>query len=245
LDKTLREAFEEAGRDEAGVRTRREVNEAVAAAFRAGGQLLWVGGAMFGPDRAEKESPFDFGSDATVGLAAVLQIPGELVSGAVTLLAEDNRYAAAALLRQLVEVEYLAWAFAEDEEEAKTWMRSSKEERQQLWQPRHLRKRAGGRFRGSDYGQHCGRGGHPSPEGLTLLPDHSAPEVSAPIWWCDMAMHGLSVWKYTLEAADKLNETPALTSLDEAGALSKAEERWRSEDPLIALLDAAREALAN
>jgi hypothetical protein len=144
---------------------------------------------MFGPDRAEGESPFEFGSDATVGLAAVLQIAGELVSGAITLLGEDNRYAAAALLRQLVEVEYLAWAFAEDEEEARKWMQSTKEQRQQLWQPRHLRERAGGRFRGSDYGQHCGRGGHPSPEGLTLLPDHSAPEVKPAIWWCDMAMH--------------------------------------------------------
>jgi hypothetical protein len=122
-------------------------------------------------------------------------------------------------------------------------MRSSKEERQRLWQPRHLRERAGGRFRGADYGQHCGRGGHPSPEGLTLLPDHSAPEVIAPIWWCDMAMHGLSVWRYALEAATKLDEKHALASLGEAEALTKAEERWRKEDPLIALLDAAREML--
>jgi hypothetical protein len=113
LDKTLQKAFDEAGRDEAGIRTRKEINEAIAAAMRAGGRLLWVGGALVGPYRAEGKSPFAFGSDATVGLATVLQIAGELVTGAVTLLEENNRYAAAALLRQLVEVEYLAWAFAE------------------------------------------------------------------------------------------------------------------------------------
>lgn len=44
-------------------------------------------------------------------------------------------------MRQLVEVEYLTWAFAEDEDEAMRWMRSTKEERMRFWQPRHIRAR--------------------------------------------------------------------------------------------------------
>jgi hypothetical protein len=103
----------------------------------------------------------------------VVQIAGELSSGVIALLDQGNRYGAAALLRQLVEVEYLTWAFAEDEEEAMNWIRSTKEERMRFWQPRHIRNRAGGRFRRIDYALHCESGGHPSPEGIRLLPTHS------------------------------------------------------------------------
>lgn len=81
---------------------------ALGPAFRSAGTLLWVAGNLIGPDRVNKASPFGNGSDAVVGLAIVTQTAGELCSGAVSLLNEGNTYAAAALLRQLVEVEYLA-----------------------------------------------------------------------------------------------------------------------------------------
>lgn len=237
MDKTLRELFEAAARDERGALLRHEMNESLADAFRSGGQLLWVGGYILGPDRNNEESPFEFGDDATVGLAVILQIAGELVSGATALLGTGNRYAAAALIRQVVEVEYLAWAFAEDEDEAKAWMRSSKEDRQKFWRPHHLRERAEGRFRGSDYGRHCGYGGHPSPEGISLLPDHSAPESLAPVWSCDLILHGLSVWHYTLVAVDKFGYQDQFADLDSAKVVSDAENRWRENDPLIGQLD--------
>lgn len=229
----LREALEAAAEDEAGLRARREFGECLAASLRTGGRELWIAGAMIGPDRAAGESPFEFGSDATVGLATVLQIAGELVSGAIALFAEDNRYAGAALVRQLVEVEYLAWAFAEDEEEARNWMRSSKDERQRIWKPAHIRERAGSRFRGLDYSEHCGKGGHPSPEGIHLLPDHSSPEASASFWWCDMAIHGHSVWRYAVAAAERLDQYDTLMSIDKKNDLERAARRWRDEDPFV------------
>jgi hypothetical protein len=233
LDEPLRESLEMAARDEVGTRAREEFGDALASALRLGGQALWIGGAMLGSDRVNGESPFEFGDDATVGLATVMQIAGEIINGAILLFRADNRYAAAALLRQLVEVEYLAWAFAEDEEEAKDWMRSSKEERQRFWRPVHLRERADGRFRGVDYGEHCGKGGHPSPEGIYLLPDHYAPEASAQFWWCDMAIHGQSVWGYSLDAAERLGQKDVLTSLREADALFRAQDRWKEEDSFL------------
>lgn len=232
----LREKIEAVARDGHGVRLRSELGGELAAALRSAGRLMWVGGYMVGPDRPNGESPFDFGDDAVVGLSTVLLIASELVSGAVSLMAAGNRYAAAALVRQLVEVEYLAWAFAEDEEEARAWMRSSKAERQKIWQPRHLRERAVGRFRGSDYGEHCGRGGHPSPEGVVLLPEHSAPDSIGAIWAYDLLVHGLSVWEYSLEGAAKLGYGKELSALPEAKAVSVAEERWRGGDPLVAEL---------
>ncbi len=121
---------------------------------------------MIGPDRAAGESPFEDGSDATVGDAAILQIAGELVRGATALFEDGNRYGAAALVRQLVEAEYLAWAFAKGEDDAEKWMRSTDKERMQLFRPYQLREQSGGLFRHGDYSHHCGKGGHPSPEGF-------------------------------------------------------------------------------
>lgn len=129
---------------------------------------------MIGSDRVTGSSPFGYGTDAAVGLSIVVQVAGELTGGALLLLGNQNEYGAVALLRQLVEVEYLAWAFAEDEAEATSWLRASKEERQKSWQPRHMRERSEGRFRGVDYSMHCELGGHPTPTSGRLLPRHSS-----------------------------------------------------------------------
>lgn len=124
----LKAAIIEAGEDKKGVACRKEPCEAVEVAFRKVGEGLWFSGAIIGADRVDGVSPFNFGSDATVGLGTVVQIAGELSGGVVALLERDNRYGAAALLRQLVGAEYLTWAFVEDEDEAMRWMRSSREE---------------------------------------------------------------------------------------------------------------------
>jgi hypothetical protein len=229
----LQEVLETAARDEVASHAREDFCILLATALRDGGQALWIGGSMFGPDRVEGDSPFSFGSDATVGLATVMQIAGELTSGAAVLLRDGNRYGAAALIRQLVEVEYLAWAFAEDEQEAERWMRSDKAERRQFWQPMRIRERSEGRFRGVDYASHCGRGGHPSPEGINLLPDHQAPDASPAFWWCDLAIHGHSVWRYALLAAGKLGNEGSLLAIEREGDLAGAEGRWRTVDPFI------------
>lgn len=236
MDEMAQAEVEAASHNEAATLERKEFGIALATALRAGGKALWIGGSMIGPDRAEGDSPFEFGSDATVGLATVLQIGGELVGGGIALHGEGNRYGAAALARQLVEVEYLAWAFGEDEEEAERWMRSSPQERREMWQPRHLRERADGRFRGVDYGLHCGQGGHPSPEGICLLPEHYSPEASAELWFADMVIHGHSVWRYALAAAEKLEYAETLDSLEEARELAAVEERWREADPFLDLM---------
>lgn len=231
--KELEDILEFAAREERANETREDFCDLLAVALRDGGQILWVSGNFVGPDRVEETSPFRFGDDATVGLATVMQIAGELTKGAISLLRDGNRYGAAALIRQLVEVEYLAWAFAEDEDEARKWMRSDKEERRKFWQPIRIRERADGRFRGVDYAEHCGKGGHPSPEGIYLLPDHRAPEASTPFWWCDLAIHGHSVWRYALAASKKLACEDLLLRIDQKTDLAEAERRWRAEDPFI------------
>jgi hypothetical protein len=237
-EEELKSAIVGAGEDETGGVYRRDLANALALAFREAGKCLWLCGAVIGSDRVDGVSPFGFGSDATVGLGTVVQIAGELCSGAITLLRDGNRYAAAALLRQVVEVEYLAWAFAEDEAEAMNWLRSNREERMQFWQPRHIRKRAGDRFRGRDYALHCEAGGHPTPDGNRLLSTSNEKQPDF-FEWNDLIFHGLSVWDYTIQAADRLGYGEELRALPEAKALNSSRRERAEQDPLVPLLGEA------
>ena len=86
--------------------------------------------------------------------------PGNLSRPALTCsMTAGWHYAAAALVRQLVEVEYLAWAFDARDSDAERWLRSTAEERRDFFAPAKLRKAAQGKFRGKDYGHHCEMGG--------------------------------------------------------------------------------------
>jgi hypothetical protein len=212
---------------------RESLCSALGMAFRDVGQMLWVGGWTIGPDRVDGTSPFGFGSDATVGLATVSQVAGELTAGAVALLETSNFYAGAALVRQLVEVEYLAWAFAEDRDEAAAWLRSTKQERMKVWRPYLLYTRSEGRFRSQDYGFHCDQGGHPTPEAKRLLPDHEHP-VPLTWWWYDLAVHAISAWNY-IDAAlgdfgwEQVRDQPNVRRV------GKLIDGWHEGDPLPAL----------
>lgn len=247
-EQELKAAIVSAGENEAAASCRQELCEALALALREAGKCLWLCGAVIGSDRVDGVSPFGFGSDATVGLGTVVQIAGELAAGVIALLEEGNRYAAAALLRQMVEVEYLAWAFAEDEEEAMKWLRSDRDERMQFWQPRHIRERADGRFRGIDYAGHCEAGGHPTPDGNRLLPTSSQTEPDF-FSWNELVFHGIGIWDYTLTAADRLGYGKELREIPEAEALDKARENREQNDPLVPLFEMAHlwldEAAAN
>jgi hypothetical protein len=239
-DDALRKAIAEAAEDATGQAARERVCDVLGAAFSYVGMALWTGGYVVGPDRPDGTSPFGFGSDATVGLAIVLQIAGELTLGSTALLAGDNIYAAAALVRQMVEVEYLAWAFAEDDEEAEAWMRSSRSERMKLWQPRHIRKRSAGRFRATDYAGHCERGGHPTPKAVSLLKYHGGrPPVA--MEWLDLAEHVTSTWRYARAAIDKVGWSKALAQVHQLAEAEKAVGAWQEADSLRQLLREHRE----
>jgi hypothetical protein len=202
---------------------------ALGPALHSVGKILWTGGYIIGGDRVAGRSPFGYGNDAVVGLAIVAQTAGELCIGAALLLDHGNQYAAAALLRQLVEVEYLAWALAEDDEEAARWLRSTKGERLQQWQPRHIRKRSAGRFRSSDYAWHCDIGGHPTREGARLLPGHQPwPDFMG---WLELAIHGASAWDY-LQSGVKRFGYADVTESASTTILASALAAWRSSDRL-------------
>jgi hypothetical protein len=221
-----------AARDPLARAARVEVCLGLADGLRDVGQLLHVCGNIVGSDRVNGSSPFGNGSDAVVGLAGIIRIGALLCRGIVDLLNAGNVYSAAALSRQLVEVEYLSWAFANDHEEASSWLRSSREERLSRWQPRHLRNRAGTRFRAQDYADHCESGGHPTPAGALRLVD--GPPKMADFIWYEAAIHGSSVWSYMIDAANALGTVGCIPDDLEIRVRQKVL-AWESRDQLIAL----------
>jgi len=219
--------------DDEKTQERRELLcDAAAVAFSECGKVLWVGGFLIGRDRVEGTSPFRYGSDATVGISTVTQIGGELVRGALVLLRQGNTYGASALLRQLVEVQYLAWAFAENDVGAERWLRSTPEERAQTWQPRQLRKTSRGRFPTRDYQAHCELGGHPTPEATRLLPDHSD-RIPSAFLWVELAAHCTGIWSHVTAAGKRLGWASVIGGLPSALAFSRAIQVWGHDDDIV------------
>lgn len=113
------------------------------------------------------------------------------IGSAIYDLAKQNHtYGAMALLRQLVEFEYLFWAFHQYPGSINEWALSSRETRERLWTPSAIRNRAGTAYRRVDYTAHCEIGGHPTPDGIV----RSYPDTPyAPIH-ADLASHIHSIW---------------------------------------------------
>ncbi|MGH9344315.1 MAG: hypothetical protein ACRD19_11210 [Terriglobia bacterium] len=155
------------------VQCRHSLADFSAATFLDAGTELHVLGHLIGSDRVDGTSPFGHGSDETVAISVLLRIGSQLVSSAADLFKDGRHYAAAALVRQMVEIEYLAWAFEARDREGQRWLRSDEKERQAFFTPAKLRKAAEGKFRGKDYGYHCELGGHPMPEAGVLLSNNS------------------------------------------------------------------------
>jgi len=67
-------------------------------------------------------------------VSVLLRIAGQLISSIAALFADGRQYAAAALLRQMVEIEYLAWAFETRDRDGERWLRSDQKQRQEFFQ---------------------------------------------------------------------------------------------------------------
>jgi hypothetical protein len=137
-----------------------------------------------------------------VGLAHVIQIAGELGVASVSLLREDRAYASFALVRQIVECEYLCRAFSDDPDEARDWYDTTRAQRLRLWSPSRMRKRSNGEFRDKDYAVHCELGGHPTPRAVQLLrPTRTTPLNSI---WLELTIHLANTWSHTTRAIPDL-----------------------------------------
>jgi len=169
-----REAMASAAHDQVATACRYALARFSSNQLEEAGTELHLIGHFIGPDRVEGSSPFGHGNDETVAVSVLLRVAGQLVSASADLFADGRQYAAAALLRQMVEIEYLAWAFETRDGDAERWLRSDQQVRQKFFTPAKLRAAAQGTFRGKDYGYHCELGGHPVPQAGILLGGDSA-----------------------------------------------------------------------
>lgn len=224
-----REAIEAAATDPAQISARVATAKFTAQLFDKVGAVLHLSGHIVGPDRKSGASPFGHGSDETVAISLLLRIASQLISASTDLFSDGRAYAAAALIRQMVEVEYLAWAFETRNHDAERWLRSNKDERQEFFTPAKLRKAAGERFRSKDYGYHCELGGHPVPTSAILLKDQLS---VAQMLLSDSLGHAGRIWDHLVSWARLQNEPFVL---EHAAEMSSRFADWKSKDALIDL----------
>lgn len=197
--------------------------------LRKAGQLAHVTGHMVGDGRTSGASPHGNGDDALVGVGVLAQIAADLLDAAGALLSGTNHYAGAALLRQIVEVEYLTWAFANQKRDAATWLNSTQEERRSMFTPARLRSESDGRFLSADYGHHCEQGGHPVPRGIPLL--GSTDPFHSQMLLVDLLLHS---WRTADNIAIWARDRRVDPLLAELRQVQEDFAEWGRGDPLYA-----------
>lgn len=168
--------------------------------------------------------------DEIIAVSVLLLIASQLVSASNDLFLDGRHYSAAALLRQLVEVEYLAWAFDTRDGDAERWLRSDEKTRQDFFKPSKLRKAALGKFRGKDYGYHCELGGHPVPKASILL---RGDEFTSQLLLADLLGHVGRIWDHLVQWSYQNNFGQMVESRN--SEMSGKFQDWRSEDPFTRL----------
>ena len=150
---------------------------------------------------------FGMSEDPRRALAIVAQMGAELAMGAIQLYESGRWYAGAALVRQLIEVEYLLFLFAHDHQEPERWLLASSEDARRMFTPAAMRERSDGRFRSEEYSVHCEIGGHPRPQGSFLLREHFTSSNPPTVerfdpggQWVDLAQHIERLWTNYVEA---------------------------------------------
>ncbi len=207
-----------------GARTaRRRYVRAAAASLVSCGSVLWAYGLVEEHSRR--------------ALAVAMQTGGSLASGACDLLEAGNAYAASALVRQLIEVEYLLWLFGNEPTTATAWLTAQGEKARAQFRPTELRKRAGGWFAAPEYRSHCEVGGHPHPRGHSLLPDRfvGRPEDEAcrdELLWLDLAVHLDRLWREFDRARHALGLLHVVVAREAADAMRGITAAWLAADVL-------------
>jgi hypothetical protein len=171
--------------------------------------------------------------EAVRAMGALLEMAGELGSAATKMLSGNEHYAGSALVRQIVEIEYLTWTFKEDHESIAVWLNSSHEQRMKVFSPKQLRANSKGRFLFKDYQNHCEQGGHPVPRGISLLRGRNV--GSAQLTLVDLLLHCWRTWDQFKTWLMKLDKTDEIGFPKAGLAISHRLNEWGRRDPIYNL----------
>jgi hypothetical protein len=155
-------------------------------------------------------------------------------------MAEKNRYyAVGAVIRQLIECEYLLTLFNEDLDHARRWLESTPDEVRDSFTPAKMRKLTG-TFSNEEYWDHCSTGGHPAPKGTRLLekldPRRQTWPYSAAELATDLGLHLQRTWKAIDTFLVKHHARYQRVRADQRRQAEAAWTQWRDTDPLVAAL---------
>ena len=172
--------------------------------------------------------------EAVRAMGTLLQMAGELGFAASRMLSGKEHYAGAALLRQIVEIEYLTWTFKEGHESVTAWLNSTHKERMLVFSPKQLRANSKGRFLSKDYQDHCEQGGHPVPRGIPLL---GGQEVgAAQLLLVDLLTHCWRTWDQVRNWLMNLGNAQQIGVPETGVEISYRLNEWGKLDPIYALM---------
>lgn len=172
--------------------------------------------------------------EAVRAMGALLQMAGELGSAASKMLSGDEHYAGAALLRQIVEIEYLTWNFKEGHKSVAAWLTSTNEDRMKVFSPKQLRANSKGRFLFKDYQDHCEQGGHPVPRGIPLLGGRNV--GAAQLLLVDLLLHCWRTWDQVRSWLISLEKAKEIGFPKAGVEISRRLNEWGKRDPIYALM---------
>ena len=190
----------------------------------------------------ERPNPNPTRMRSFVAIGLVAQISAELVSGAQLLFRTGNEYGASALVRQLIECEYLLRAFRLDFTEAARWFEANGNERWHF-SPAKLRKIGG--FDDKEYNHHCESGGHPHRKGSLLLQlprrmndlQRAVAGASRDLdptraLWLDFAFHCDRTWRALTDLLYAEHARFERVRAERIGAATEARSAWLEADVL-------------
>lgn len=198
----------------------------------------WLGGSKAADTKRREEFGQAYAEFRAV--ATVVSMAAELAEAAVTMAENRRYYAVGAIIRQLIECEYLLALFNEDLDQARVWAESTPDEVRESFTPAKMRKLLAGRFSNEEYWKHCSTGGHPAPKGARLLekldPRRRSWPYQAAELATDLGLHLHRTWAAVDALLSKHHARYVQVRADQRQQAEEAWTRWRNADPLVAAL---------
>jgi hypothetical protein len=197
----------------------------------------WLGGGKV--DDTGRREEFGEAFSEFRAVSTVVCMAAELAETAVVMAEKRRYYAVAAVIRQLIECEYLLTLFNEDLGHARRWREGTPDEIRESFTPAKMRKLVG-KFSNEEYWEHCSTGGHPAPKGARLLEKLDP----ARQWWpvagaeltTDLGLHLQRIWKAVDALLVKHHARYERVRADQRLRAEDAWSNWQEADPLVAVL---------
>jgi hypothetical protein len=199
----------------------------------------WLGGGKVTDTDPQEEFGQAFSEFRAV--STVLCMAAELAEAAVEMAKKTRYYAVAAVIRQLIECEYLLTLFNDDLEHARCWRESTPDEVRRSFAPQTMRRLTG--FADEEYWNHCSTGGHPAPKGARLLekldPARQSWPYSAAELLIDLGLHLRRIWKALDALLMKHHARYGRVRADQRRQAEEAWSQWLQADPVVEALTVA------